>query len=412
MEQDTLIPDLFKTQFKKIVAVLIKLFGLDHIEIAEDIVSETFLLAAETWGKKGLPENPQAWLYKVAQNKTKDYIKRNMLFHNKIVPDLNLASPSEEIKELDLSEQHIADSQLQMVFAVCHPSIAAEAQIGLALRILCGFGVEQIAEAFLTNKETINKRLFRAKEKLREEQIKIEFPHVTELPKRLSTVLTTLYLLFNEGYYSSSTKEILRRELCMEAMRLTLLLLSNESTKQPATHALMSLMCFHASRFDERIDESGSIVLYKDQDKTRWNQSLIQMGEYHLNLSATGDTLSKLHLEAAIAYWHSQTEESNEKWLEILKLYNLLLQIEYSPMAALNRTYALAQTDGVKKALVEAEKLPLKQFLMYYMLLGELYSQCDEKKAEVAFRKALNLSKTDNEKNIILKKLETLSALN
>src|SRR5215204_3833762 len=176
MERQELIPHLFRTEYRKIVPVLYKRFGFDQVDIAEDIASDTFLTAAQTWGVNGEPQNPTAWLYTVAKNKAKNYLQHHSVFTHKI-----------------------ADSQLQMMFAVCHSSISPEAQIGLSLRILCGFGIEEIADAFLTNKETINKRLFRAKEKLREEKIQIEMPAEPEISKRLDAVLATLYLLFNEG---------------------------------------------------------------------------------------------------------------------------------------------------------------------------------------------------------------------
>ncbi|HMC85852.1 MAG TPA: DUF6596 domain-containing protein, partial [Chitinophagaceae bacterium] len=230
MKEQELIPHLFRTEFTKISAVLCKLFGIEHIEIAEDIASDTFLLAFETWSFKGIPANPVAWLYTVAKNKAKTYIKRSQLFEGKITTALKNSSTGIHEIEIDLSDKNITDSQLQMLFAVCHPSISAEAQIGLALRILCGFGINEIADAFLTNKETINKRLFRAKEKLREEKVPIEFPNEDEIIKRLDTILTTLYLLFNEGYYSESQDAILRNDLCLEAMRLTYLLVENKYT--------------------------------------------------------------------------------------------------------------------------------------------------------------------------------------
>src|ERR1700687_3583277 len=176
--QQELIPHLFRTEYRKIVSVLSKRFGFDQIEIAEDISSDTFLTAAQTWGINGLPENPVAWLYNVAKNKAKNHLQRNNLFENKIAPELKKRASIFDEQEIDLSPQNINDSQLQMMFAICHPSISQEAQIGLSLRILCGFGIEEIADAFLTNKETINKRLFRAREKLREEKITIEMPDV------------------------------------------------------------------------------------------------------------------------------------------------------------------------------------------------------------------------------------------
>jgi RNA polymerase sigma factor (sigma-70 family) len=217
-EETELIPDLFRKEFSKMVAVISKLFGLQHIEIAEDIVSETFLQAAETWGQKGIPVNPTAWLYSVAKQKTLYHFRRNKILEKKIIPELKTSrETNSEIEEIDFSMDNIKDSQLQMMFAVCNPAIASEAQIALALRILCGFGIDEIAEAFLTNKETINKRLFRAKEKLRAEKVRLELPGDTEINNRLDNVLHIIYLLFNEGYYSTTQNQILRKDLCLEA---------------------------------------------------------------------------------------------------------------------------------------------------------------------------------------------------
>ncbi len=215
MTEPDLLPHLFRTEFRKITSVLGKFFGIDHIEVAEDIASETFLTAMETWTFRGIPGNPTAWLYAVAKNKAKNYAVRDHLFKEKISKRLKSSSTEAYEIEIDLSEQNITDSQLQMLFALCHPSISAEAQIGLSLRILCGFGIDEIATAFLTNRETINKRLFRAKEKLRAGKVRIEFPDKEEINKRLDTVLTTLYLLFNEGYYSESQDSVVREELVM-----------------------------------------------------------------------------------------------------------------------------------------------------------------------------------------------------
>ena len=232
MKKNELIPHLFRTEYRKIVAVLCKHFGFDEIEIAEDIASDTFMTAAQTWGMNGVPKNPTAWLYNVAKNKAKNYLQRDSLFKTKIALEIKKTSSDSEENEIDLSTQNINDSQLQMMFAICHPSISPEAQIGLSLRILCGFGIEEIADAFLTNKETINKRLFRAKGKLREEKIKIEMPDVSEIDARLINVLRTIYLLFSEGYYSESQNQIIRKELCFEAMRLCTMLVENPSTNK------------------------------------------------------------------------------------------------------------------------------------------------------------------------------------
>lgn len=403
-----LIPHLFRTEYRKIIAVLCKLFGIEHIELAEDIASETFLSAAETWGLKGLPANPVAWLYAVAKNSARDHFRRNAIFTGKIAKDIrHNSNPIQEI-EVDLSDENINDSQLQMMFAVCHPSIPQEAQIGLALNILCGFGAEEIADAFLTNKETIYKRLARAKEKLKTAQIKIELPDSAAINNRLQTILSALYLLFNEGYYSRSQNEHLRKDLCLEAMRLNYLLVGNKNTDTSAANALLALMCFHASRFDARIDAEGQLILYEDQDTGLWNEELMQKGEYYLNMAAKGDDLSKYHIEAAIAWWHTQKEDTHEKWIGILKLYNQLLIIAYSPAAALNRTYALAKAHGKELAIKEAEKLGIGENYHYYSLLGFLYTGIDDAKTKQYLELSLSLARSAQEAEVIKKKLSAL----
>jgi len=408
MEQQELIPHLFRTEFRKITAVLSKYFGIANIQIAEDIASETFLLAVDTWTYKGIPPNPTAWLYTVAKNKTKNYLHRQNIFSEKVATELKRSITEIEEPEINLSEQNINDSQLQMLFAICHPSIAVEAQIGLALRILCGFGINEIASAFLTNTETINKRLSRAKEKLRTEKVAIEFPGKAETHERLETVLITLYLLYSEGYYSESDDTILREDLCNEAMRLTYMLIENEQTNLPKVNALYSLMCFHSSRFAARKNEKGEIVLYNDQDESLWNQELIMKGIYFLHEASKGNELSKYHLEASIAYWHTIKSDTKEKWDNILQLYNKLLAIEYSPIAALNRTYALSKVKGKEAAINEGEKLNLVTNHFYFTLLGELYTSIDNKKAKENFGKALLLAKTETDKQTIQKRINEL----
>lgn len=407
MDTPALIPHLFRTEYSKIVAVLSKRFGFDQIETAEDIASDTFLAATQTWPLQGIPPHPVAWLYHVAKNKARNWLQREALFRHKISPELRSYDFDEQ--DIDLSPKNIEDSQLQMMFAICTPVISPEAQIGLSLRILCGFGIEEIADAFLSNKETINKRLFRAKEKLREEKIRIEMPGMQEIDERLATVMTTVYLLFNEGYYSLSQDSTIRKELCFEAMRLCRMLIGHPTTNKPEVNALLSLMCFHASRFDARLNEQGEIVLYDDQDTALWDAELIGQGGYYLSRSATGRFLSKYHLEASIAYWHCIKEDRIEKWENILQLYNHLLQIDYSPIAALNRTFALAKTKGKAAAITEAEKLTLTENHFYYTLLGELYTGIDNKKATAHFQQALYLAKTTTDKQVIRKKMDRIA---
>ncbi len=408
MEQQELIPHLFRTEYSRITTVLCKLFGIEHIEIAEDIASETFLLAVETWSYKGLPPNPAAWLYFVAKNKAKNYFQHNKIFTQKIISQVKYSIAATEEIEIDLSEKNITDSQLQMLFTICHPSISTEAQIGLSLRILCGFGIDEIADAFLTSRETIYKRLSRAKEKLRLENVQIELPNNIEIGKRLETVLRTLYLLFSEGYYSERQNAVIRKDLCLEAMRLTYLLIKNEQTNYHSTNALLSLMCFHSSRLEARQNEKGETILYQDQDENLWNAELIGKGNYYLKQASQWNIVSKYYFEAGIAYWHTVKADTKEKWENILKLYNHLLQLEYSPIAALNRTFALSKANSKEEAITEAEKLNLSDNHFYYILLGELYKNMDNQKANTHFQKALLLAKTQTEKHTIKKKIDEL----
>lgn len=408
MEERELLPNLFRTEYRKIVAVLCYQFGIEHIEIAEDIVSDTFLAATESWGVKGLPENPTAWLYTVAKNKTKNYLKRDSLFQQKLSPEISYGIPKTEEIEIDLSVKNIEDSQLAMIFTVCNPSISDDAQVALALNLLCGFGIQEIADAFLTNKEVVYKRINRAKEKLKSEKIKIEQPTPSQINDRLETVLKTLYLLFSEGYYSESQNTILRKDLCAEAMRLLYLLIQNDPTNQPETNALLALMCFHSSRFEARANQNGESILYQDQDETQWNQELIETGTYFLNQASTGNKLSKYHLEAGIAYWHTQKQDTKGKWESILQLYNHLLILEYSPIAALNRTYSLAKTNGKQEAIIEAEKLSLADNPFYYSLLGNLYTDVDNEKAIAHFKTAWQLASSSADKDVLAKSIGLL----
>ena len=400
-EEGKLLPNLFRSEYQKIVSVLCHLFGIDHIEIAEDIASDTFLAAMEDWALKGIPPNPTAWLYTVAKNKTRNYLKRHALFEQKLSPVLRQELSGAEETGIDLSLQHIADSQLAMIFAVCHPCIPSESQIAIALNLLCGFGIQEISDAFLTNRDVIYKRIQRARQRLQEEKIPIRPPLREEIGPRLPGVLMTIYLLFSEGYYSVSQDIKLRKDFCAEAMRLCFLLLDNPLTDLPPVNALMALMCFHASRFDARIAENGSMILYEDQDERLWNQELIEKGGIYLGRASTGTEVSKYHLEAAIAYWHTKKEDSAEKWENILQLYNRLLIMEYSPVAALNRTYALAKANGKEQAIKEALKLGLEGNHFYYSLLGNLYTGVDDRKAIAFYEQALTVAPSEAEREVM-----------
>jgi RNA polymerase sigma-70 factor (ECF subfamily) len=407
MQQDELIPHLFRTEYSKIVAVLCHSFDLKHLEVAEDIASETFLKATEVWSIKGVPDNPTAWLYTVAKNKIKDHFKHHAVVDRQIKDSLKETNHASE-QDFEFNNQHIADSQLAMIFAVCNPGNSIEAQICLALQILCGFSVEEIANAFLTNTETIKKRLHRARVILRDDNFQIKALCEAEIKTRLDVVLKTLYLLFNEGYSSKTNNQLIRKELCSEAVRLTFILTENSLTNTPEANALLSLLCFQSSRLDARTDNNGEVVLFDKQDKSLWNETLIEKGNQYLAIASTGSELSKYHLEAAIAYWHT-TPNDTHKWQHILQLYNQLILIEYSPITALNRAFAIAKVYGHKEGIHEAEKLKLINNNQYHSLLGFLYSEIDIKTAIEQYEQAIALTKSKTEHQTLIKEIKRLT---
>jgi len=408
MHNDEIIPHLFRNEYRKIVAVLCKRFGFSAAEAAEDITGETFLTAAQTWGLKGIPENPVAWLHHVAANKAINYLRREAIYNRNVDPEAIHETADDFVEsrqsdEIDLSDSNIFDSQLKMMFAICHPALSDESQIALALRLLCGFGIEEIADALLTSTDAISKRLYRAKKMLRKEKVQIEFPELSDIPGRLETVLRIIYLLFSEGYYSCTGPAPLRKDLCLEAMRLCSMLLDHESTGIPSANALMALMCFHASRFDARSADSAvpSSILYDDQNSELWNVELIQRGMFYLNESTGGAVLTRYHLEATIASLHTSKSDSKGKWETILELYDILLKLDVSPAVILNRACAIAHVHGPEMAIIEAEKCGLTHNHLYHMLMGELYSNLDQHKATEHYNQALLFAKSDFDKEAI-----------
>lgn len=399
-------PHLFRTEYSKIVAVLCKSFDIKHIEIAEDIAGETFLKASEYWAVNGLPDNPAAWLYTVAKNKAKDYFKHlSIIEKNKE----EIRTDEKEHPVIGFDTKNISDSQLEMIFAACNPVNSQETQICLALQILCGFSVEEIANAFLSKTETIKKRLLRGREALRTHHFTIDSLSEQDIHQRLETVLTTLYLLFNEGYFSRTNNLLIRKDLCLEAIRLTLILTDTPFTNIPKANALLALMCFQSSRLDARTNDEGEAILFDEQNETLWDKNLIEKGNYYLTeaCQANNTSVSKYHLEAGIAYWHTSLA-GKEKWPHILNLYNQLVIIEYSPVTALNRAFAFSKVYGKEIAATEAEKLNLTSNGYYHGLLGYLYSETHPDKAIHHFEEAINLTKSKPEKQTLQKHINLL----
>jgi len=389
-------------------AVLCRHFGLRHMEVAEDVASDTFLKASESWAVNGVPENPTAWLYTAAKNKARDYLRRNALFETKIRETLR-PSESEAGPDIDFSRQYIADSQLAMIFAVCNPVNAPESQISLALQILCGFSVEEIANAFLTKKETVKKRLMRARANLRGDHFQLAPLSEAAIRSRLDAVLATLYLLFNEGYFSKTNNLVVRKEVCSEAVRLTLVLTENELTDTPQVNALLALMCYQSSRLEARVNDKGEAILFDEQDKGLWDESLVARGNYYLVNACGGNAVSRYHLEAGIAYWHT-TPTGENKWPHILQLYNQLILVAYSPVTALNRAFAYAKVYGCEAALPEVEKLDLAHHSQYHALMGYLLATVAPAKAVCHYEQAIRLTNSQSEKRTLKRELGRLKA--
>jgi len=398
------LSEIFKTEYSNLIAVLNNYYGITDLQLAEDIVSDTFVKAMKAWSHKGIPQHPRAWLRKVAQNLYFESYRRKKTFKEKISKEIR--NEDEEHHPLEITDKLIEDSQLRMIFLLCDPELNRKAQLCIALRILCGFSTEEIAKALLSNKETINKKLFRAKKTLRSKLNVDQELTRTDYTQRLDNVLRVIYLLFNEGYYSSSVDKNIRNDLCWEAMRLAVFLSKQRHFEIIHVNALIALMCFHASRLNARMSDEKGILLYHEQDKSQWDLALIRKGEQYLNLASKGNQVSKYHLEATIAYWHTREEEG--KWDQILMLYNKLLTIEYSSIIAMNRLYAFARVHSPQKAIEEALKLDLEKNPHYLCLLAELYKMNEDTDQEIYYlNRALKLVKNQNEKALIQRKLET-----
>ena len=412
---DKLVDHLFRHEAGKMASVLTRLLGFNSLELAEDIVQDTLLQAMSVWKFKGIPENPAAWLHTVAKRKAIDAIRQEKI-HERHHSEIALALKSEwtlspTVSHLFLSNE-IEDSQLRMMFACCHPSIPYESQLALILKTLCGLSIAEIASSFLTNSETINKRLYRAREKIREENVTLEAPIPAHLPGRLDAVLHSLYLLFNEGYNSSHTDQLIRHDLCGEAMRLCLLLVNNPVTTAPKAKALLALMCFQASRSEARIDSEGAIILLGDQDRSRWSQPLIEKGKFYLEHAAEGQEFTEYHIEAAIAGCHARAGSFRETdWKQIHDLYGILLSIKPSPIVALNKAIALGHAHSPAEGLHALEKMEdLHDHHLYHAALGDFYSGLGKtEQANSSYARAFELTSSSAEKNLLQSKMRNVS---
>ncbi len=412
-EVSGIVEHLFRHEGAKMVAILTRIFGIEHLNLAEDVVQEALVRALQTWPFYGVPKNPSAWIMRASRNLALDVVRRRKVFQNKQeeivrLMDRHGAAPDETI----FSEDEIGDDRLRMMFVCCHPAIPAEAQVALALKTLCGFSVEEIGHAFLTSDAAIAKRLTRAKQKIHQARIPFEIPAGKELEQRLDKVLQSLYLLFNEGYKASSGENLVRDELCDEAIRLAELLVAHPVGNQPKTHALLGLMLLNAARNPTRLDDEGNLLRLQEQDRTRWNKSMIARGMFHFARSATGDELSEYHLQAGIAACHCAAKDyESTDWRKILSLYDQLAEFDESPVVALNRAVAIANIRGPKAGLEALRCVrdlsKLSSYYLLYAVLGEfeLRSGNLETAAE-QFRRSFELAETKSERAFLLKRLQ------
>ena len=414
VEVSRLTERLFREEAGRLVATLTRHFGVEHLQLAEDVVQEALARALRLWPFYGVPKNPAAWLTQTAKNLALDVIRREKTFAGKEAAIV--ASIEQATGDVTFEEDEIRDDRLRLLFVCCHPHLAQEAQVALALKTLGGFDPVEIAKAFLTTEAAIAKRLTRAKQRLRDDGIAFEIPCGAELSARLEAVLQTLYLLFNEGYKASGGERLVREELCAEAIRLMTFLVGHPAGDVPRVHALLALMLFNAARLETRSDAEGNLLRLDEQDRARWNAESIGRGMQHLSRSAVGEALSEYHLQAGIAACHCAARDyASTDWLQILALYDRLVEIDGSPVVALNRAIAVAEVRGpaagiaAVNAIRDREKL--ESYHLLYAVLGEFESRLGRPRAAAGFfRSALTLADTKSERAFLEKRLRACEA--
>jgi RNA polymerase sigma-70 factor (ECF subfamily) len=396
--------------------VLTKVFGPHNLQLSEDVVQDTMIKALDTWKVNGIPGKPAAWLFSVARNKAIDIIRRQKK-HNEYAHDISIYLQSEytlapTINEL-VNTHTLEDDRLRMMFVCCHPCLSSEASITLILKTLCGFSINEIAKAFLASYDTIEKRLYRARQSFRDNNVQFEMPPATEIAARLQQVFTAIYLLFNEGYASTDDKAFMRTDMMDEAIRLCELICNSHLAEQhnAEANALMALMCFTAARNKARTDEEGNILLLDQQDRKKWSRPLIKKAIAYLELASTGTNITRYHLEAGIAYEHAKAADyTHTNWQQILSCYNILYRLQPSPVVALNRAIVISQLHGAAEGIKAIESIEGIAYLnKYYLLpatLGELYYRLKEyNKASIYFNHAIQLTQSNTEKKLLQQKL-------
>jgi RNA polymerase sigma factor (sigma-70 family) len=396
----------YRSEAGRMVAALTRVFGIHNLALAEDVVHDAFCRALETWKYHGVPENPQAWLMRVARNRALDVLRRERTARA-FAPDLGRLLHTEwtvsgVVAEL-FDDTAIADDQLRMMFSCCHPKLPQSTQAMLILQLLCGFGAREIAAGFVSERGTVERRLSRAKRTLAESGPMFDIADRDDFARRLPAVLDAIYLLFNEGYHSTSGR-IVRSELCNEALRLARLLGDHAVGASPETRAFCALVCLHAARIPGRLDGDGHLVSLRQHDRSRWNRELVREGQLWLERSACGANISRYHLEAAIAWHHAVAVRFEDTdWKAIGGLYDALMRIAPSPVVALNRAIAVGQRDGPRSGIAAIEAISgderLQRYPFYHAALGEFYLDVQSHdRARRHFASAVELARTPQER--------------
>jgi RNA polymerase sigma-70 factor (ECF subfamily) len=414
-EVNKIVDNLFRHESGKLVSVLTRIFGAENIELAEDVVQDSLVEALNQWTYRGIPENPSGWLFTVAKNKALNVINREkhqQKYSSDVAHYLESQWTAQPALNHIFSEQQIQDDQLRMMFTCCHPAITSDSQVALTLKTLCGFSILEISKAFLTTEENINKRLVRARQKIREDKIRFEVPVGKHLEARLEAVLETIYLLFNEGYSASTGNDLIRFELCEEAIRLAEVIVEHQTIQNKSNvYAILALMYLNASRFRSRTSEGGEILTLAEQDRSQWDLSLMQKGFVYLEKSTGHRTLSMYHILAAISAYHCAAPDfQSTNWTGILSLYDKLRQIDNSPVVLLNRAIALAKVNGILRGIEELEKIKdcpaFATYHLFHSTQAEFYLEINDfTRASASFERAIALSPLKAEKDLLRRKL-------
>lgn len=400
-----------RQSFAHIVATLTRILGPRHLALAEEAAQDALVKALQRWPYEGRPENPSAWLIQVARNGALDQLRRARWLEDRalMLADLDAAAPTVEAR-LRGEPGVPDDDQLAMIFLACHPALPRQARVALTLKVVCGFSVGEIARALLSTEDAVAQRLVRAKRRLREPDIQFELT-AGEQAERLESALDVLYLLFNEGYAAHAGDDLIRRELCDEAIKLTAKLAQDRARVTPAVHALLALMLLQAARFDARLDDAPELQRLAEQDRARWNQGLMSEGLRQLQAAAVGTYLSVYHLEAEIAACHTIARRYEDTdWNRIVGLYNDLFARKPTPVVALNRAIAISRVDGAeagRRELCELASDPvMKRYHLLHATLGQLALDTGDAEAAFAhFRAALECECSAPERRFLERQL-------